>query len=85
MSKKKNGNKRKKEYVREDVLRGLEEQRRKNEMLSRKEVNGNGKESVGVMVKEVNGFYYDKERKRYFPIEMKKERRKVMPARRRGQ
>ena len=61
MSKKRNGNKRKKEYVRVDVLRGLEEQRRKNEMLSKK---------------EVNGFYYDMERKRYFPIEMKKERRK---------
>lgn len=76
MSKKRNGNKRKKEYVRVDVLRGLEEQRRKNEMLSKKEVNGNGKESIGGMVKEVNGFYYDMERKRYFPIEMKKERRK---------
>lgn len=47
MSKKRNGNKRKKEYVRVDVLRGLEEQRRKNEMLSKKEVNGNEKESVG--------------------------------------
>ena len=44
MSKKRNGNKRKKEYVRVDVLRGLEEQRRKNEMLSKKEVNGNGKD-----------------------------------------
>lgn len=76
MSKKRNGNKKKKEYVRVDVLRGLEEQRRKNEMLSKKEVNENGKESVGGMVKEVNGFYYDMERKRYFPIEMKKERRK---------
>ena len=51
MSKKRNGNKRKKEYVRVDVLRGLEEQRRKNEMLSKKEVNGNGKESIGGMVK----------------------------------
>ena len=76
MGKKRNGNKRKKEYVRVDVLKGLEEQRRKNEMLSKKEVNGNGKESVGVLVKEVKGFYYDMERKRYFPNEMKKERRK---------
>ena len=76
MSKKKNGMKRKKEYVRVDVLRALEEQRRKNELMMRKEVNGNEKESVGVVMKEVSGFYYDTERKRYFPNEMKKERRK---------
>ena len=37
-------------------------------MLSKKEVNGNEKESIGGMVKEVNGFYYDMERKRYFQL-----------------
>lgn len=76
MSKKKNGNKRKRECIGIAVLKGLEEQRRKNELLNGAKVNGDSLREEGVVVKEVAGFYYDMERKRYFPNEMKKERRK---------
>ena len=75
MRNKKNRKKRSKEYVRVDVLRGLEEQRIKNELMNGNELNGDGYGGEGMRREEVVGFYYDMERKRYFPNEMKRERK----------
>ena len=58
-----------------DVLRGLEEQRIKNELMNGNELNGDGYGGEGMRREEVVGFYYDMERKRYFPNEMKRERK----------
>ena len=62
---------RKKSSIGVDVLKGLEEQRRKSELLKRSVMECEEKKP-----KEINGFYYDTERKRYFPLEMKKEEKK---------
>ena len=72
----KNGRNRKKKCIELAVLKGLEEQRRKNERKHDYKSNGDGFESGGKVREEVVGFYYDMERKRYFPNEMKKEMRK---------
>lgn len=72
----KNGRNRKKECIEMAVLKGLEEQRRKNERMNESKSNGDGFESGGKVREEVVGFYYDMERKRYFPNEMKKEMKK---------
>lgn len=64
---------RKRENVveREDVLKALEEQRKRQEIV----VESDAKQKK--QPKSIPGFYYDEEKEKYFPLDMKKKKCEV--------